>query len=484
MKRRLVALMVGNSAYPGVGALRNAANDARDIAARLTAYAFDVSTAIDATRVNFDKALREFGKRLDENDVGLFFFAGHGIQIEGSNYLLPIDADTAGEIDAKHSSMALDRVIDTMAKSSASTKIIILDACRNNPWERAWHRGIATRGLASVYAPKGTIIAFATSPGETADDGSGANGAYTAALLQHIDAPDCSIETMFKRVRNTLAADTKGKQTSWEHTSLSGEFYFNMGLGKLVPDYQETSLADSLLVIDENRLSHRIIKALKSHSWYTQNPAMEKLTADAVGRMTPDNLFVIGRNIYQAACGGANSASAFVKNFLWHTGGFSTEKRKAILDGMLFEVFFDSNAVLRPKIKSGYFEEVFDLQKHKELQDSFDFVAEALTSANGDYYSLPGKNHPLAVTVKTNMTGTECRVEGVYIDGANVLRESVEDDWDVNVYYAPMSPDQIETLLCEELIVPPRLMKLTFAPASSASIKEIGYPRTWTVKKK
>ncbi len=255
------------------------------------------------------------------------------MQIKGTNYLLAVDTDTSSELDAKHSSLSLDKVIDTMAESDASMKIIILDACRNNPWERAWHRDAATRGLASVYAPKGTIIGFATSPGEVAEDGLDRNGTYTAALLQHIDTPDCSIETMFKRVRNTVAADTRGKQTSWEHTSLSGEFYFNNSLGRIIRDYKDTSLADGLFVIDPRKKSHKIVEGLKTHNWYKQNPALSLLDAASASKMTDDNLFVIGRNIYQAACGTASAAQHFLDNFMSVTNTFDSPKRKAILTG-------------------------------------------------------------------------------------------------------------------------------------------------------
>src|SRR6185312_17292577 len=185
-----------------------------------------------------------------------------------------------------------------------------------NPWERRWHRNAATRGLASVYAPKGTIIGFATSPGEVAYDGIGRNGTYTAALLQHIDAPDCSIETMFKRVRNTVAAASGGKQTSWEHTSLSGEFFFNLSLGNLIEEYDGTALADALFTLDDAKVSHKIIAGLKTYNWYRQNPALELLDAKSANRMAKNSLFVIGRNIYQAACGGANSAVEFIRGFM------------------------------------------------------------------------------------------------------------------------------------------------------------------------
>jgi uncharacterized caspase-like protein len=259
LKRSMAALVIGNSGYPDGNDLKNPVNDANDLAAKLKSYGFDVTVALDCTAKDMDKHLKAFRKLLEANEVALFFFAGHGMQVDGTNYLLAIDTDVETEDDAKHSSLSLDKVVDAMAKSKAATRIIILDACRSNPWERKWHRSSGVRGLASVYAPKGTIIGFATSPGEVAFDGTGRNGTYTAALLDHIEAPDCSIEMMFKRVRNNVAAATKGKQTSWAHTSLSGEFYFNLSLGNLIDEYDGTSLADRLFVIDPARKSHQII---------------------------------------------------------------------------------------------------------------------------------------------------------------------------------------------------------------------------------
>lgn len=329
----MAALVFGNGDYPDGDDLANPVNDANDLGAKLKGYGFEVIIATDSTAAQMEKQLKAFRKLLDTHEVGLFFFAGHGMQIEGSNYLLALDTDMNDETDAKHSSLSLDKVVDVMAKSKSKTKIIILDACRNNPSERRWHRSRATRGLASVYAPKRTVIGFATSPGEVAYDGTGRNGTYTAALLQHIDTPDCSIETMFKRVRNTVAAASGGKQTSWEHTSLSGEFYFNLSLGNLIDEYDGTALADSLFTLDEGKKSHKIIAGLKTHDWYRQNPALALLTAEAANRMATDSLFVIGRNIYQAACGSANAAAVFINDFMSATRGYEKPKRKALLDG-------------------------------------------------------------------------------------------------------------------------------------------------------
>ena len=202
------------------------------MAAVLRRFEFTVLECMDGTHKAMEQKLRDFREAMYDADVGLFFFAGHGLQIEGSNYLLATDTSTGDEVDVKHSSLSLDYVIDSMEKSQTLINLIILDACRQNLWERRWERSSTTRGLASVYVPKGTLIAFATSPGQVAYDGKGQrNGRYTSALLQHIIAPDCTIEAMFKRVRNTLSVTTEGKQISWEHTSLSSEFFFNRSVG-------------------------------------------------------------------------------------------------------------------------------------------------------------------------------------------------------------------------------------------------------------
>jgi hypothetical protein len=485
LKRNMAALVVGNGAYRQCNPLANPVNDAEDMTAKLTSYGFRVVVATDATRAEMDRKLREFKVMLETNEVGLFFFAGHGIQIDGTNYLLAVNTDMASEIDAKHSSLSLDKVIDTMAKSNALTKIVILDACRNNPWKRAWQRDAATRGLASVYAPKGTIIGFATSPGELADDGLGRNGTYTAALLQHIDTPDCSIETMFKRVRNMVAAATDGDQTSWEHTSLSGDFYFNMSLGKIIHDYHATSLADEQFAIDLTQRSHKIINGLKSRDWYKQNDALALLGAESAKKMAKDNLFVIGRNIYQAACGNAHGAQDFLENFVTVTRPFETDDRKAILDGLLFEIFFDHRGELREKIKGRYFNEVFALQRHAELKESFKFIAEALGATRGDFYSLPGKNHQLAVTVKTKKIKGYHRVEEVFVNGANVLRAE-EEEGDVLAaderLHHHMDLASLNKRLSEELIVPSQLLNVTYTPALDDD-PELAFPVGYTVRK-
>ena len=301
--RKLTALVIGNAAYPGA-VLTNPVNDALDMTTALTALGFSTLKITDATCEEIDRVMSSFQDNLNSNDVGLFYFAGHGMQIAGENYITGINTKFTDETAAKYSSYPLNQLIDLMASSSNSTNLIILDACRNNPYVRAWNRDVSKSGLAPVFTPKGTLIAFSTSPGETAADGVGRrNGSYTESLLRHINTPDVPIEDVFKRTRNTLSVLTAGKQTSWEHTSLSGDFLFNISIGRHVTIYSAEALADSQFLAAKTNPARKVIAGLKSHDWYDQNPQIELLSAKWLSTCDVDTLFVLGRNIYQAAVG-------------------------------------------------------------------------------------------------------------------------------------------------------------------------------------
>src|SRR5665647_694808 len=226
-----LALLIGNAQYiNSKDRLINSGNDAEDFGKKLLNLGFIVKKSIDCNEESFDREVQSFGEELKKFDVGLFYFSGHGLQIDGKNYLTSIDTSFVDSVSAKHSSFPLDQVIDYMQQANPIIKILILDACRNNPLPNQY-RSIQDNGLAPIHAPKGTIIAFSTSPGETAMDyGSGRNSIYTGSLLNHIDDTNIPIEDFFKRVRTSVFTLSNGKQTSWEHTSLNGnlfEIYFN-----------------------------------------------------------------------------------------------------------------------------------------------------------------------------------------------------------------------------------------------------------------
>ncbi len=463
---RRVALVVGNGKYAKAKPdLKNPTNDAVDIAARLAANNFNVTRLVDVSYKDMDKALNAFRKALADAELGLFFFAGHGVQIDGENFLIATDTNTSDEFEAKHSSLALNKVIEAMEKTGTESNVIILDACRDNPFERAWRSG-TQRGLASVYAPKGTLIGFATSPGQLAADGAGRNGAYTAALLEHLDTPDVSIENMFKRVRNTLSATTKGKQISWEHTSLAQEVYFKMSIADLIQEYSAAALSDAQFVLDVARPAHAVIKSLKSLTWGTQNTAMQRVTPEVTAAASPDTLFVLGRNIYQSACGSSHGAIGFVNHFAERTQPTAPEARKAILDGMLFEIFFDKGGEVRQRPKSGFFNEVFELQKLNQFTDSFDFIAKALSNRADDFYVLPGKGIAKSIDVVLRKNDAENFVESVHLDGKNILQidedgPNAHDD----AKYHSMTKDHFEEKLTSEMLLPKHSTKIAYSNA-------------------
>jgi uncharacterized caspase-like protein len=223
------ALVIGNGNYPSAR-LINPVNDATDMAATLKRLGFTVILKINARHQEMEEAIRDFGNRLKRGGVGLFFYAGHGLQISGQNYLIPIGARINRETEVKFQAVDAEMILDEMANAGNDLNIVILDACRDNPFSRSFRS--AGRGLAIIpTAPKGSFVTYSTSPGKVAADGSGRNSPYTAALLKFMVEPGLPIEQVFKKARNKLDAETKGQQIPWELSSLRGDFYFNIKEG-------------------------------------------------------------------------------------------------------------------------------------------------------------------------------------------------------------------------------------------------------------
>jgi uncharacterized caspase-like protein len=218
-----LALVIGNGAYRDAP-LPNPVNDAADMAKALEASGFTVMKRENATLREMHLALREFGDRLGRQSTGLVYFAGHGLQVRGRNYLLPVDADIAREDEVAFSALDVGAVMEKLDSAKNPVNIVILDACRNNPFGNRLLPG--AKGLAPIDAPPGTFIAFATAPGSTAADGAGRNGLYTHHLVQEIARPGAAIEEVFKAVRSGVRKDSKSAQVPWESTSLESSFVF------------------------------------------------------------------------------------------------------------------------------------------------------------------------------------------------------------------------------------------------------------------
>ncbi len=221
-----VALIIGNSAYDAQP-LKNPVNDARAMADALAECGFEVTMLENANKRRIEEAIRAFGAKLTPTSAGVFYFAGHGVQVAGANYLIPLAAKIDKEADVEYEAVDAGRVLNEFATSRAALSILILDACRDNPFSAATRS--LTRGLAVVKMPKdvrGTLIAYATSPGDVARDGSGKNGLYTEELLRHMRTPGLRLEDVFKLTRVNVKTRSDGKQVPWENSSIDGDFFF------------------------------------------------------------------------------------------------------------------------------------------------------------------------------------------------------------------------------------------------------------------
>ncbi|MGQ0673460.1 MAG: caspase family protein [Hyphomicrobium sp.] len=229
LSERRIALVVGNAAY-ATKPLDNPDNDADLMARTLRSVGFEVTLIIDADQPAMKRAIVEFGRLLRESDsVGLFYYAGHGVQVDGENYLIPVGADIRDQEEVALNGIALSELLKTMERAASRLNIAILDACRDNPFAtsgREGVRGAGMRGLAPVAAPAGTLIAYATAPGQVALDGTAGNSPYSSALADSIPVAGLPLEEVLKRTRRKVLEVTGGKQTPWEHSSLTGEFYF------------------------------------------------------------------------------------------------------------------------------------------------------------------------------------------------------------------------------------------------------------------
>jgi hypothetical protein len=222
-----VALVIGNSTYKTVTVLPNPANDAKLFTEFLKSANFEVVEAPNLSQTDLRRMIREFAiyaATKGPDTVTLIYYAGHGLQVEGENYLVPVDATIKSEADVAIEAVRLNDVMEVLAATPSKTRIVILDACRNNPFSDI--NRTTGRGLAIVDAPTGSVVSYSTAPGMTALDGAGANSPFTAALVTVGRVPNLPVEQAFKQVRLAVHKTTEGQQTPWESTSLTSDFSF------------------------------------------------------------------------------------------------------------------------------------------------------------------------------------------------------------------------------------------------------------------
>jgi uncharacterized caspase-like protein len=223
-----VALVIGNGSYQSAAELPNPPNDAADVAEALRRIGYEVVEGRDLGKSAMENRIREFGRKLDKANIAIFFYAGHGLQVGGKNYLVPIDAKLERASDLNFETIEVGLVLAQM-EADKRVNLVFLDACRDNPLARSLARALGTRssaigqGLASIHSAIGTMIAYSTQPHNVALDGDGRNSPFTGALLRHIATPGLEISSLMKRVRADVAATTRDGQVPWDHSSLTGD---------------------------------------------------------------------------------------------------------------------------------------------------------------------------------------------------------------------------------------------------------------------
>jgi hypothetical protein len=460
--------VIGNSSYPG-NELSNPIHDADSISLRFTELGIKSILEKNVTKIQFFDSIKEFDKQLKSYEACIFFYAGHGMQIEGENYLCAVDTDFTSEDYAKHTSMPLNLIIDIVKKSQLYVKLFILDACRNNPYEKNF-RSTYIRGLASMYAPLGTLIAFATSPGETASDGVGNNGAFTESLLKHISEQDLKVEDVFKRTRSTLYAITNGKQLSWEHTSLMGDFFFSTSqlTGGFSSSYDINALCDENFDLSDGKSIIDIIRRLKSHDWYKQNHAITLIKPIIFTDSNINEIFVLGRNIYQAACGNAWSAIEYIRNIRTNLSLFTGEIQYHLLNGLIFEIYFNSLGKLRRDFKYDYIDNLIPMLIDAKYQVNGYFLKKKLDDFDFRViYDVTGKASNVFNVVAEKIEDAQYVVKEIKINNRNVLYNfDGSDEYQINSLETTMSREKIQNTIAST----------TGGPSSKIHIIYVGIP--------
>ena len=288
-----IALVVGNGSYQHLPALRNTANDANAIARSLEYANFEVTKLIDADLISMKRAFLAFGRAMREDVEATFiFYAGHGVQVSGENYLMPVDANVSFEDEVAIEGVNANDFLRVLNGSRGAVNIVVLDACRNNPFPSSIRS--ATAGLAPVLAPRGTLIAYSTAPGSVAWDGGGEHSDFTAALAETMRMPGLEIAQVFRKVRGRVLERTDGKQTPWESSSIIGEFYF-------VPP-AATAIAPA-----EAGVSPYLAAATR---WKELEASTDTAALEAFAKQYEDNLFGAAARARLSQIAGQRSTSA------------------------------------------------------------------------------------------------------------------------------------------------------------------------------
>lgn len=457
---KTVALVIGNNGYEGGQKLDNAVNDATSIAEAFTNLSYDVILKNDCNALMSSDALAEFEVKINDADSAIFYFAGHGFQCEGENYLAATDCptDNPNKHICERTCIRLTEILDIFKNANTKVNIAIIDACR-----RTIGRG-ATDSFSAISVPKGTIIAFSTSPGDGANDkGMEDHSIYTGSLLQYIGREFLSVEELFKKVRKTVHNLTNGNQTSWEHTSLIGDFFFNTGqlVYSVSLPYDSNVIKDRFFIPEGNAIDN-IIMDLKSCNWDKQNPAMSRLSKIPPTEINKNQQFILGRNLLQSSTH-AFAVTNFFEDLNSKLAPYTQENQNHLLNGILYEMYFDNNGDFRNgNFKTYNFDKIFSLRKFKQFKKSFEFIGSALEPYTL-YYNPSGDDKIIDIDIKSIQMTTE--LFNGELEQYQVIETIMVFDTDITIPFSQFSrqnrdEEYLRKSLSEFLLAPLELINI------------------------
>ncbi|WP_454045268.1 caspase family protein [Chryseobacterium sp. Marseille-Q8038] len=486
--KKALALVIGNGIYEDPDDnLDNAVNDAIAIEKKLHNLGFIVILKKNCTKVEFEKAIKEFEKKLEGFEVGLFYYSGHAFQIERENYLSATDSNFEDSDFAKTSCIPLQLIIKKMDRAKSDVKIIILDACRNNPLKERYRGG--KEDLAPVKAPKGSLIAFSTSPGEKAQDfGKGGHSIYTGCLLKHLEDPDIPIEVLFKRVRVSVNSLSKGKQTPWEHTSMIEDFYFHRSELVHVTDlpYDSQSLIREQFV-PKGSVADKLILDLFSTQFSEQNYAATKVRSLAKVTLSPSEKFLLGRGVLYAANYGGFKARDLINTLGNWIISFDEKGENHLLNGILFEIYFDEKGHLsKDYYKGEMLDEIYQYESDSKFEKSFKFLLEQLKPHRNYLFYLPGDGRItidlLLKEYELSLAGGHKRkyfeIQSMKIGGSELFKPGQEDE----LFGSSLtSMSEFSKSIVKYLLIPKSKQNI-ITPFEDGEVKTLGLPPGFDIR--
>lgn len=412
-----LALCIGNNDYEILPQLTCCICDAIEMEQQLKALGFDTILRTNLNREDLADEIFEFAEKINQYDAVLLYYAGHGFQADGDNILAPIDLNTNNRpAGIRMNAFPMSELMNQLNRFPDQIKIVILDACR----ETLGYRG-AFQDFAPISAPQGSVIAFATSPGQSSKENSfTGHGRYTEALLRYMALPRVPVETVFKKVREALVAETGGTQIPWEHTSLIGDFYFNPDTIYDGVSYSWEAKADSRFHFLIDSTVKPIVEGLKTYNWPQQADAINKVVSLEFDKVSSNELFVLGRNIYQAACGSSFACQGFIDNF-GLTVKIPNQAKLHILNGMAYEIYYNARGVLRQNYKTSCLASMIKYLEQPEFYASREFIASHLCKIEDRPIYIPGQNELMYFVVKSYQTEDGYQVNDIIYQGRSVL---------------------------------------------------------------